>query len=646
MNNDELKYRFGSLDGGEETGINDPVIMNFKGDISYHLAREAAQNVIDASDDGPDPPHIKFSLHHIDADELPRSNNLKSIFQNCLDYFNRNREYTDLFSPAIKKIEKNGSIPVLKISDYNTQGLTGGDYDRTGNYYKFFKGSGSTNKTGEAGGSYGLGKGAYFKASGFRMIFVSSIYGERNNFVFQGKLRIVTHEWNGERKQGNGSYGLKNQKPVRSLRKVPELFKSSEFLRNKKGTDIFIIDFKEAQKKWEKKIIEELLISYWLAFWKGRLTAEVGGKIINKDNLEQVLNSFFEDKNPTAENPLPYFRAYTENHRENTTVFEEQLPYLGKMKLSVMRKEGYPGKVCRVRNTGMVIERKERRVLPGPFAAVLICNGKAEESGVTGNELLRRMENPAHDEWSFKNIENNPKLRKRAKEAEKALDSFVKSSLRSLLVDDDNDVREITGMAKFLPNTRNKDEDFDNNEKGSAKGGFENPEESLDVRPSKNDKSKINTTSISRTLKGGRKSGSGEGDSKKASGGEEGGSGDGVRDPKSSGDENDSGDSIVEVEDLESRCFAQTNEDRIYHVIVLTGEFEKRVDLKLRLGTETRYHTPTIKHAEGMDDGTIYSVDENKIRDVDIQKNRRIKVYFETDERYSLNVTPYIHENR
>jgi len=203
----ELLYQFGNTDGGDETGFNDAVKTAFDRDIPITIARESIQNIIDARLDKSRPVLAELSLLSISANEIPQVEQLKKILQACKEYYPQNRNCVQFYERALTYLDTEKNINILKIADYNTTGLSGDDEDTEGNYYTFLKSVGASSKSGEKGGSFGLGKGSYFAASLFNTIYVSSLYGE-NKHIFQGKLRLVSHRLDGKVKQGNGSFGL------------------------------------------------------------------------------------------------------------------------------------------------------------------------------------------------------------------------------------------------------------------------------------------------------------------------------------------------------------------------------------------------------------------------------------------------------
>lgn len=433
MDNPKLNYYFGPTGGGDETGFNDPLTKGFKG--SYDLAREAIQNAIDAKDSSVSTPVItEFTLIRITAKDLPSAERLKEIYCGCMEYESDNPLYCDSYQRMIRDIENDSTVQILKISDYGTVGLTEPNYER------LLKRVGSSGKESGEGGSFGLGKGAYFASSAFRTVFFSSVRGNKT-CIFQGKIRVSSRDENSVRLQGNGTYGLQDQQPVRDQVLIPELFR-----RKETGTDVFVIGFVEAES-WEKLITRSVLNNFWLAILKNELIVRINKTEINQNNVGDFINANFnlEDRDKEDDgNPLPYFQAYTEPESNSKKIISEDLQTLGKVELHLKIDNNYPGKVAYFRKTHMLIFKKSKTSYI-PFAAVFICDNDE------GNGLLQAMENQRHNEWSKSNgTEKDEYTRKKMAAAEKELSEFIKNSIDSINNSDDKDTLEINGLDRYL----------------------------------------------------------------------------------------------------------------------------------------------------------------------------------------------------
>lgn len=421
MSNNSLVYEFASTGGGNEDGFNNPAMEYFTGNPSYYLARESLQNVLDAALPGSDPAIAAFSSFDIKVHELPDYQKLNDVIKAC----NRYVSVADPDNPEAKSFYDNASrifrgdpyLNILKIEDFNTTGMYGEDDDPSSNYHKFMKSFGNSGKTIGSGGSFGFGKAAYYNASQLRMIFVSSVYGEGNErkYMFQGKLLLNSFKEGNDTKCGDGSFGFQHQKAVRDPKLIPDMFR-----RDEKGTTIFIIGFCD-QRGWQKNILHSVLENFWPAVCDGRLEIKMGNdEVINTDSLERIMKKEYSSETPDKKdkpNPLPYFFAYTD---DATEIAEKELDILGKVKLFTFISSDLPNKTACARSTGMIVQKKSGYYCSKSHASFFYCENK------TGSEILKRMENPRHDEWKAKNGPTiNGKHDKELVKAERELRYFI-----------------------------------------------------------------------------------------------------------------------------------------------------------------------------------------------------------------------------
>ena len=207
------KWRFPSNDYGENKGINDTGVAMFRGTPLKSLAREICQNSLDAGETFP--VRIEFELFEAESSKLPGRDVLENAFDRCLDFWKSvkamgTREH---FENAKKKINE-AVCPVLRISDFNTCGLTGSREEINTNWTNLTKSSGSSDKKGTAGGSFGIGKFAPFACSDVSTVFYSTLDKE-NKEAYQGVSRLVTftHE-DDYNTQGIGYFGNERNTPV------------------------------------------------------------------------------------------------------------------------------------------------------------------------------------------------------------------------------------------------------------------------------------------------------------------------------------------------------------------------------------------------------------------------------------------------
>lgn len=623
-----IDWEFAPTGGGDVTGVNDPVTTTFKGDISYHLARESIQNIVDAHDPKQQGPVIaEFALMERQPDQIEMNNTLKNVLVGCRDFNKKNKDAVEFYNSAIFKIDhRDHFIPILRISDYNTVGLTGDDDDRDGNYFQLMKAVGDSSKSGSKGGSFGLGKGAYYAASSFRTVFVSSMYGE-NQYVFQGKARLSSYRdpQTSEMMQGNGSFGLPKQKPVRDISMIPHFFRRTEM-----GTDFYVVGFVDNENEWKTQMMKSVLNHFWYTISKGYLEVRIHDKTVNSSNLELLLKEYFDESQPDktkTPNPWPYYLAYTNSDHK---IFAADLPVLGKVKLFVLMREDFPQKVVYMRQTGMMIQKKGIGSVNG-YAAVFVCDDDE------GNLILRKMENPEHNEWNKENALESTYAEKAAA-AERELRDFVSDSLKELTASETPSSSRIGQLEDylFLPG---------DNDIGSTSAGYSG-EPINEISPvetgnllSKTTEETLNPTPIVRKVNPVKeKIVPGIPDGKMPTidpGGDGGGGGGGKPGP---GDKK-----VIILNNVKFRSFAsRDSHGGITHVVILKGPNDKKCSIDIKAGTDDSFDTVEIAEAR-TEDNHLLKVNRNVINDVVIDSTGSAKLFvkFSTDERYSLNITAY-----
>ena len=88
------------------------------------LAREICQNSLDARVDNNKPVKIGFIINNINKKDIYGIADLENAIHLCKNYWSENKKTFEFFSNAVKICNRD-KIRVLRISDYNTTGLTG-----------------------------------------------------------------------------------------------------------------------------------------------------------------------------------------------------------------------------------------------------------------------------------------------------------------------------------------------------------------------------------------------------------------------------------------------------------------------------------------------------------------------------------------
>lgn len=427
------KWYFGN-EGGIDIGPNDPIHQTFKGNPYYSIVREAIQNSLDAVDDSSSPVTVTLQYFELDRLQYPNFFQLEEHIKQCLNYYKNNKDANRLFGDMLhylngnEKGKKKLRISCLRIADFNTKGMSYIPDDTESPFYAFLRATGvSAKMLRGTGGSFGFGKGAYFALSPIKTVIVSS--KDERNVYFEGATRLTTHKNdNTDKLTAYGFYDNNNGNPTQNEDNIPEIFK-----RNDVGTDINVIGiWKEVDRN--RLMIKSVLNNFWLAIHDKNLIVTIDETTISRENLEQIMDDYFPNEYESSNandieswNPKPYYKAVKyAGANEQFRVFTGELEVLGSVKLYVYLEKGLPNRTSFFRKPKMVVFKRTNRKING-YASVFICEND------NGNEILRLMENPAHNEWRK---ENYPKLKGRidkiARKAETEFGNFVNEQLEKL----------------------------------------------------------------------------------------------------------------------------------------------------------------------------------------------------------------------
>lgn len=638
------RWIFDNLGNGMASGPNAGPTVEFRNNPSYFLAREALQNSVDAWDPKSEKPvRVVFDVKEIDSHFLPGAQEMVSILNACSKYLNSkgSTEMAKELTSSANRIKNNKKISILRISDYNTIGMT------DENWFRFGESVGFSNKGSGSGGSFGLGKGAYYSSSGFFSIFTASLYNDVN-FRFSGKAILTTFELAGIRKQNNGTFGLEDQRSIPDKNLISKEFKDEYneiFERKENGTDFLIPQF-IGEDNWEDELTKSILRFFWLPILQNKLTVEINGEsILSAESLEKNLIKYFKDESqekvdPKRPNPIPFYYAYTEGEKS-----VEKIDGLGEVNLYLLTKDGYPNKIALIRKAGMVVDF-QRKVSMNNFAAVFICDND------DGNALLREMENQEHNEWDPENAKTK-ESREKAKKAYAALDSFLKEKIQSLSASKEKKYLKLEGLDEYIYMDSAEDDGESESEEGVVKNI-----ESADVSSVENIKNIFPEEKI-KPLKIALKP-----DSITEDGGEE-------IDvipkkptkpkpvppkpnpfPLVKPEKHKIGDSELKLKPIKKIRFESfvektASNNYIYHIIALGTPLMCIDELSIRIGTDESFDDVKIIEAKKKEDDTKYLIGENgclKNLELNDAGSLHLLVKFEENDKFSLKILGY--ENR
>jgi hypothetical protein len=340
----------------------------------------------------------------------------------------------------------NENIGYIRVSDSNTKGMEYQEGDTSKPFYAFVRSAGvSAKDSNSAGGSFGFGKAAYFLLSPISTIIVSTCTLSYDRY-FEGISSLCTHLYEGSKKMAVGYYDCNGGKPINEEMAIP-----AQFRRSEPGTDINILGFDLADKD---EAIEEMkqavLRNFWMAIHDNRLTVKIGDSItITKDCLATLMEEVFptEEDNTRKNghyNPRPYYDAVRLcGTSPKYIVCEERLPLLGQVKFFVNKQKGATDKVAFMRDLEMLVFAKRTKTSYGMYG-VFYCNDK------DGNEILRKMENPAHDEWKANNWRIAGKISPQGRPALQLIDDFISKCLAEIFAAGSHQAVNIQGLEEFL----------------------------------------------------------------------------------------------------------------------------------------------------------------------------------------------------
>ncbi len=453
----EKKWRCPINDDGPEMGLDNGDVETFKKEPEASLARETAQNSIDAND-GSESTWVEYSLFEVDRTEVPGIEELSKLIENCYEY---KKNLPKEAEPLKKMLEnsKKEKFQCLRISDFCTTGLEGvATNDSEKPFYLLTKGSGISYKESGSGGSKGIGKYASFVNSNINTVFYSTYNKDKERgYIGISKLRSAPIEgMDGMLSQGIAYYSSNQKKgPI-----LEEFILDKSFARknDEYGTDIYIVGF-DSENNWRWSIISKLLESFMVAFQREALICEVGGIEVSKDTLEEIIN----DKNLKSICGKILYRDIHAQYallndndviRKKVSIAEYGDVELYAKKYDAENSDLGTRKCVMVRYPYMKI-KLSNTLSKLPFSAMCII----EDNKL--NSLLRNVENPQHTDWEFNRLNDDKLLKKETKAAERLLRERIQEFITDILLSDTSDETDVYGAGEFLPSTEEGEENGD-----------------------------------------------------------------------------------------------------------------------------------------------------------------------------------------
>ncbi len=500
----DSKYQwcFSPLGTGDKVGVNNAGIGIFKKQPYIGLAKEILQNVIDAKDkDVNGPAKAVFEVVKIPKSQLPDPSRLSYVIKQCYEYYHDGDDGIKmglLKKAAETYLDGDTLVPVLKISDYNTVGLTGAKKEKGSNWTGLVREISATNKGNGKSGSFGVGKFAPFNFSSIRTIIYST-FNKDGETAIQGKTILTTFKDNdGKLKQNVGLFGLIEDddcKAIYDSEDAPEAFRRSDY-----GTDLFVLGFKE-DADWMQQVAVSVLEYFFYTIYIGNLEVSIvdGDKHIdiNQGNLSELMNKYADYcQKKDIEFSAPIFWEILNDTSGRTKHYKEDFAKKGKVELYLLVDPDFSEKrILEMRTAGMKIKEDRDFRIGAYFRGIFIATGegsKSDDPKDNINSFLRKCENQAHDTWSKDEYEDN------TKEAEliiKKIHSWILDKVKEEMPEIEADETEAYGLSDLLPN-----QDSDGKDDTSEKAFISFEPLPVDITPSFSKKPSKRSSDVSTVI--------------------------------------------------------------------------------------------------------------------------------------------------
>lgn len=484
MAEQETKFQYEPNVADKEQGIAHPDIEQFKNRPYGSVARECGQNSNDAAstwNPRTQPVEMSFDLIQIRRDEYPSYEQHVETMRRCLNQSNSGSGDTkaqEFFTRALKVMNET-KIPVLLIKDVKTTGTAGPPDKKYAPWKVLLKGVGqSAGKQVDAGGNFGIGKGAAYAASETYTVFYSTIYVDPSNgqqhFLAQGRTRLISHkDSEGNDVLSDGYWGLPNRfMPVQDQALVPDWLRRTEV-----GTTVAIVGFRE-KTDWQWELAMSLIMNFFVAVTRQEIIFSINKGQIQIDH--STIAGLFDDKEiervcdtEKLTEEFNFAKSLYECLTSPDSLDEEMdIKGLGKIGLRVLVRDGLIKKLKIVRN-GMSITENLKEFgdsfsrFPSYRDFVALVEAKDEAARVA----FRKMENPEHDDLSVERI-HNLAIRAELKTAMTTFAAELRKKIKAIAAPKLEHRTTLTEMAKYFPS-----EQAENNQPGESPK--ENPEKHI-----------------------------------------------------------------------------------------------------------------------------------------------------------------------
>lgn len=432
-----INWNFPNNGGGQIRGISDAGIETFTGTEIQSLAREICQNSLDASNlEIDENVYVEFERYRISTNEIPGYVAYKDKIDKAHKYWSdkKSEKTITYLNNAVKAINKLNTY-VLRISDYNTIGLSDPYGESDDGWNALVKIDGGATKTGDKAGAFGIGKNAPFCNSDYRLVFYRTL-NSAGEIAAQGVSRFISfpedlNNTRGTMTTGIGYYGnADGNLPVSAISEL-----NNFNVRDKVGTDVFVYGF-NANFNWETDVTCEILNNFLMAIYRKQLSVSVADHLITNETIPKYIECY----ETHLKEAICYYKVLT---NPTTKIFYKDFHGLGTLKLSVLvsSEDKLNRKILVTRTSGMKL------FAIGNISRLIIFSGILEMQGKELNEYFREMETPAHDKWVPSRYTKNPT---QAKEYHNELKQWIRDIVLTLGEYSSDEEIEVEGLSDIL----------------------------------------------------------------------------------------------------------------------------------------------------------------------------------------------------
>lgn len=472
---DKYQWVFSDLGAADMVGVNEAGIGIFKRQPYKGLAKEILQNVLDAKDEtlGENiPVKAKFELIYVDRDDIPGFARLDDVIHKCYDYYSDGDDSEKLlrYKDAAEKYLRNpGKVPVLKISDENTKGLTGVNKEKGTNWTGLVRERSATNKSNGSSGSFGVGKFAPYNFSELRTVFYSTKTRD-DEIAFQGKAILTSFKEDGKKKNNIGLFANTISEDYDAVFDIEDI--APVFRREKVGTDIYVIGFEKSNDEdWVDQTAISVIEYFFYSIYKGFLEIEIldGDKKvqINKSNLENKIKYYDEfckenmgDDTSFSFTAPSYWQIINNDRKKySKEVFHFNGKDMGAYELYLLvGDEVTDKKVLEMREAGMKIREDISFRVQMNFNAIFIATGEGAlslEPDDNISSFLRKCENQAHDDWA---ADEYKEKKEKARGIINRVHAIILEAVKNEMPDYGDEAVDAFGLSEYLPNQEEDDD--------------------------------------------------------------------------------------------------------------------------------------------------------------------------------------------